>query len=711
MTINDRLTLLAIEFVLTLIGGEKKQKPIINMAQQANYKQSIKQLAKAHDIEIKSHLARNKNIARLTLPAIIFDHQGAPFIIAKASDDSVLMQSPAEQTPQVWSLAQLQQTWNGRWLKVSQAQARFDISWFIPEFLNHKRLLGEILVFSFILQLLALISPLFFQVVMDKVLVHQAWSTLDVLVFGLVVTGIFEVILRGCRQYQYAHTANRIDIALGLKMVEHLLGLPLLFFKSRQVGAIVTRVRELDSIREFLTGTMFTLTVDFLFMFIFLAVMSILSPLLTLLFMATMPLYAVVAWWLTPRMHRGIEQQFTHAAANTSFLTETVAGAETVKSLALEPRFNRRWDEQTEQMISVGYDVQQLSNKSNHVVQLIQKITTVMILWLGASEVLSLQMTIGQLIAFNMMVNHLSQPLAKMVELWGQYIQTRVAVDKLADMLNLPVEQYTGADSAELSGQIDFSNITFRYQPDIPPTINQLSLSIAAGETIGVVGTSGSGKSTLARLLLRLYSPEQGEIRVDGISLNQLSVEHLRQQIGVVLQESYLFNKTVTENIAQSCPQASLADIIGAAKLSGAHEFIVKLAKGYDTVIAEGGQSLSGGQRQRLAIARTLLSNPRILILDEATSALDDETQALILANMAKIANGRTVITIAHRLSTVRDCDRIIVLDKGQIIEQGSHQYLLAHGQQYPRLWQLQQDLKQESKQDPTQEFKQENND
>uniref|UniRef100_UPI000C83A097 peptidase domain-containing ABC transporter n=1 Tax=Vibrio splendidus TaxID=29497 RepID=UPI000C83A097 len=606
------------------------------------------------------------------------------------------IQRPNKEAPEVISYNELNSIWNHKWIEIKQAQSRFDITWFIPEFLKHKKILGEIFLFSFVLQILALISPLFFQVVMDKVLVHQAWSTLDVLVIGLVITGIVEVILRSLREYQYAHTANRIDIQLGLKLVKHLFGLPLMFFKTRQVGAIVTRVRELDTVREFLTGSMFTLTVEFLFMFVFLYVMSLLSPPLTLLFIATIPLYVFLAWWLTPRMQAAVEEQFTHAAANTSFLTETVAGSETLKSLAVEPRFVRRWDDQTEKMVSTGYVVQQLNNRSNHIVQLIQKVTSVGVLWLGATEVLSLEMTIGQLIAFNMMTNHIAQPLSRMVELWGQFIQTRVALEKLGDMLNLPVEQHTGNDTIAFQGAISFKNILFRYQPDIPPTLDNLSLEIQAGETLGVVGTSGSGKSTLARLLLRLYSPEKGLITVDNTPLNQIGIQQLRQQIGIVLQENYLFNKSVCENIAQSKPEASLEEVIEAAKLSGAHEFIMKLPIGYDTILAEGGQSLSGGQRQRLAIARTLLSDPKIMILDEATSALDDESQALIQSNMANIAKGRTVITIAHRLSTVRDCDRIIVLHQGNIVEQGNHQQLITLGKQYKQLWQLQQELKQE---------------
>ncbi|WP_081396846.1 peptidase domain-containing ABC transporter, partial [Vibrio splendidus] len=657
---------------------------------------NIKIIQHKNGVKISTKHSRFKEIKKIKTPAILFDSQDSPFILAKSNKDKCLIQRPNKEAPEVISYNELNSIWNHKWIEIKQAQSRFDITWFIPEFLKHKKILGEIFLFSFVLQILALISPLFFQVVMDKVLVHQAWSTLDVLVIGLVITGIVEVILRGLREYQYAHTANRIDIQLGLKLVKHLFGLPLMFFKTRQVGAIVTRVRELDTVREFLTGSMFTLTVEFLFMFVFLYVMSLLSPPLTWLFIATIPLYVFLAWWLTPRMQAAVEEQFTHAAANTSFLTETVAGSETLKSLAVEPRFVRRWDDQTEKMVSTGYVVQQLNNRSNHIVQLIQKVTSVGVLWLGATEVLSLEMTIGQLIAFNMMTNHIAQPLSRMVELWGQFIQTRVALEKLGDMLNLPVEQHTGNDTIAFQGAISFKNILFRYQPDIPPTLDNLSLEIQAGETLGVVGTSGSGKSTLARLLLRLYSPEKGLITVDNTPLNQIGIQQLRQQIGIVLQENYLFNKSVCENIAQSKPEASLEEVIEAAKLSGAHEFIMKLPTGYDTILAEGGQSLSGGQRQRLAIARTLLSDPKIMILDEATSALDDESQALIQSNMANIAKGRTVITIAHRLSTVRDCDRIIVLHQGNIVEQGSHQQLITLGKQYKQLWQLQQELKQE---------------
>ncbi|WP_446469585.1 peptidase domain-containing ABC transporter [Xenorhabdus stockiae] len=707
----EKTTLSLIKLIIMISNGKPSVISDKNINNNDDYPAALNKLKKEHNVSIKNKRSIKKKINTLSLPAILFDNNGNPFILAKCDEHRVLIQKPHQEKPEILDKEDFINLWNGHWLKIKQNSSQFNIHWFIPEFIRQKKNLAEILLFSFVLQILALISPLFIQVVMDKVLVHQALSTLDVLVFGLIFAGITEVVLRGLREYQYSHTANRIDIKLGLKLVQHLFGLPLLFFKTRQVGAIVTRVRELETIREFLTGSMFTLCIDVLFMFVFIYVMSLISGTLTLIFLITIPFYALLAWWVTPKLEKSVEKQFTHAALNTSFLTETVAGAETLKSLAAEPRFTRRWDSQTENMVSTSYEVQQWDNRSSHLVMLLQKVTSAVIIWLGASEVLSLHMTIGQLIAFNMMVNHTQQPLAKLVQLWGQFIRTRIAVDKLADMLNLPTEQQSVAKQSvakqsvekqaekkqvALTGAISFSDVVFRYQPDISPTINHFTLDIRAGETLGVVGTSGSGKSTLARLLLRLYTPEHGTIRLDGIPLQQLDTESLRQQAGIVLQENFLFNKTVKENIAQSRPDAPLSDVIESARLAGAHDFILKLPLGYDTVIAEGGQSLSGGQRQRLAIARTLLSDPRILILDEATSALDDESQAIIQTNMAGIAQGRTVITIAHRLSTVRQCDRIIVLHHGQIIEQGSHEQLLQHGGHYQKLWQLQQELKQE---------------
>lgn len=654
-------------------------------------------LGQMHKVKFRRRRISYHKLRGKSLPLAFRDPHGDFILLAKIDATRALIQHPFKPNSEVWTLEELQNNWRGEVIVMFAPTLKFNLMWFIPAFWSHRRLLGEVLLFSLVLQLLALVSPLFFQIIMDKVLVHQNIKTLDILILGTLITALFEVIIRGLREYEYTHTANRIDMVLGERLVRHLLALPLIYFKNRQVGALVARVRELDGIREFLSGSLFTLVVDILFMSIFFVVMWLFSPALTGIFMLSIPFYILTAWRVTRPLQSRLETQFRHNAINTAFLTETIAGSETIKSLAVEPRLMQRWEGQTRDLVESGYRTQLLSSLSTHAVQAISKLTTVLILWYGAHAVINQRITLGQLIAFNMMANHLSGPLSRLVELWGKFVQAQVSIDKLGDILNMPTEK--GAEGVEerLKGEIQLKDINFSYQPGAPLVLKRTSMHIKPGEHVGIVGESGSGKSTLARLLLRLYLPERGLILFDGQPLDSFNVHCLRKQVAVVLQENFLFNKSVRDNIAQAFPQSSLAEVIEAANLAGAHEFILQLPTGYDTVLAEGGGSLSGGQRQRIAIARALLINPSILIFDEATSALDDESQAVIQRNMSKIAAGRTVITIAHRLSTVRNCDRIMVLQSGQFIEQGDHEVLLQLGGKYAHLWSLQRDLKQEA--------------
>ncbi|MBV6322474.1 peptidase domain-containing ABC transporter [Duganella violaceipulchra] len=633
------------------------------------------------------------------LPCAYRRGDGGFAVLARMDQTQALIQSPGQAGPMVMPLAELEADWRGEVLCLAGAALRFDLSWFVPAFARHRRLLGEVLLFSFLLQFLALLPPLAFQVVMDKVLVHNALATLDVIVLGLVLAALVEALLKGLREYLLSHTSTRIDERLGGDLVRHLLGLPLAYFRSRQVGAIVSRVREADTIREFLTGAAMGLSVDLVFTLVLLGVMALLSPKLTCLLLLSLPLYALIAWRATPGLQARIETMFLHGARSASLLAESLAAVETIKGLAVEPRMSRRWEETTRDQVASGFSAQTRQVLISQSVQWVQKVVSVLILWLGAHEVMQLRLTVGQLIAFNMLASQASQPVTRLVDLWQQFIQARVAVDRLGEMLNLPVEQDAGslALSGRLRGEIELRDVAFRYRPELAPALDGVSLTIPAGQTLGIVGPSGSGKSTLTKLVQKLYLPQQGEIYIDGQPLSGLNPSQLRQRIGVVLQENFLFHRSVRDNIALREPATPLEDVMRAAQLAGAHDFILKLPMGYDTVLAEGGSSLSGGQRQRLAIARALLSDPAILIFDEATSALDEESQQVIRDNMPDIARGRTVLIVAHRLSTIRDCDRIAVLEGGKVIESGSHAELLAKGATYRRLWRLQQDFSTEN--------------
>ncbi len=577
---------------------------------------------------------------------------------------------------------------------LSGETSRFDFTWFIPAIVKYRKLLGEVLLGSFALQLFALVTPLFFQVVMDKVLVHHGLTTLDVVAAGLLGIMLFESALSGLRSYVFAHTTSRIDVQLGSNLFRHLINLPLAYFQARRVGDSVARVRELENIRSFLTGNAITLMLDVLFSLVFILVMFYYSGWLTLVVVLSLPLYALVSGLVTPLLRKRLQDSFTRNAENQAFLVETVNGIDTLKSMAVEPQAIRKWDNQLAAYVAAGFKTQTLSTLANESVSLIGKLVTVATLWLGARLVIEGQLSVGELIAFNMLAGRVSGPIMRLAQLWTSFQQTGVSVQRLGDILNSRTElsQATRSTVPPLKGQVEFEQVHFRYRADGSEVLRGVNLVIGAGEIIGVVGRSGSGKSTLTRLLQRLYVPERGRVMVDGMDLALADVSSLRRQIGVVLQDNMLFNRSIRENIALSDPGAPLEVVMHAARMAGAHEFILELPEGYDTIVGEHGASLSGGQRQRVAIARALIGNPRILIFDEATSALDYESERVVQQNMQSICKGRTVIIIAHRLSAVRDAHRILVMDRGQIVEQGAHAELLARQDgHYSRLYRMQQ--------------------
>ncbi|CAG8864076.1 Toxin RTX-I translocation ATP-binding protein [Pseudomonas fluorescens] len=651
---------------------------------------STRQLLQAFTaLGLKSKVAKCKleRLSLTPLPGIAIGRDGEHFILARIEGEKVLIQDPHVAGTQVLTLVELERRWSGEIILVrSEASlpeglSRFDFTWFIPAIVKHRRVLSEVLLVSFVLQIFALLTPLFFQVVMDKVLVHRGLTTLDVIATGLLAILIFESLLSGLRAYVFAHTACRIDVELGKRLFQHLISLPLAYFQARRVGDSVARVRELENIRSFLTGNSISLVLDVLFSVVFIAVMCAYSGCLTLIVVASLPLYFLVSLVVTPLLRARLEQSFNRGAENQAFLVETINGIDTLKSMAVEPHTVRRWDNQLAAYVAASFRTQNLSALANECIGLIGKLVTVGTLWLGARLVIEGDLTVGQLIAFNMLAGRVSQPIMRLAQLWTSFQQTGVSIQRLGDILNTRSEtnHANGSVLPPLCGNIELDQVHFRYRAEGSEVLSGLNIQIAAGEVIGVVGRSGSGKSTLTRLIQRLYSPERGRVLLDGMDLALADVSSLRRQIGVVLQDNLLFRRSVRDNIALSDPGAPLADVIKAAILAGAHEFILELPEGYDTLVGEHGASLSGGQRQRIAIARALMADPRILILDEATSALDYESERVVQQNMARICQHRTVIIVAHRLSAVRHASRILVMERGQIIEQGSHDELLSN--------------------------------
>jgi ATP-binding cassette, subfamily B, bacterial HlyB/CyaB len=569
----------------------------------------------------------------------------------------------------------------------------FGMRWFLPTIWRYRRPLGHVLAASLFVQIFALTTPLFFQVVVDKVLTHRGYETLLVLVGGLVIIGLFDVALQYLRTYALSHTTNRIDVELGQRLFAHLMRLPIAYFETRSTGQTVARVRELETIRSFLTGQGLFSAIDLVFTFVFIAVMFAYSRPLTMIVLAGIPVYALIGLSVRPPLRELVKEKFNRGAASQQFLVETIVGVSTVKSAAVEPIMRAQWEEKLAAYVKTSFSAAMLGSGGQLAIQYVSKLTTAALLLFGAKAVIDGELTVGALVAFNMIASQAVQPILRLSQIWQDFQQVQISVERLGDILNAPPESSSAARLLPPTpqGGIELRRVTFRYRPGAPDALKDVSLVIRPGETIGVVGPSGSGKSTMTKLVQRLYLPNEGQVFLDGADLSNVDVAWLRSQIGVVLQENLLFNRTIHENIAFANPAMPRARVIEIARLAGADEFIDRLQEGYDTMIEERGANLSGGQRQRIAIARALATNPRILILDEATSALDYESERIIQRNMRRIVKDRTVIIIAHRLAAVRGCDRIISMVDGRIVEVGTHAELVRRpGGLYAYLWGLQ---------------------
>ncbi len=597
-------------------------------------------------------------------------------LLVKIEEGQVVYFEQGEQQPKVLSLPEFAESFNGYLLRFSPPKGKpvedeekaFGFSWFVPELLKHKKIWRDVLLASLAIQLIALATPLFTQVIIDKVIVHHTQSTLIVIGIGMVMFMIFNAIMSWVRQYLVNHTGNRIDSVLGSHVFAHLFRLPVRYFEHRSTGTLVARLQGIESIREFLSGAAVTLILDVPFLFIFLAVMFYYSWMLTLVAVAILAMIAILSLAITPLLRKRLNQQFLLGARNQAYATEYVSGMETVKSLQMEPQVTSRYGDYLATYLEAGFNARQLSNSYNVAANTLEQLLTLIILCLGAWLVMTTDdFTIGMLVAFQMFAGRLSQPVLRMVGLWQQFQQADIAVKRLGDVMDAPQEPYSLLPSREGGGKgkIDFSGVSFRYSDQLPYLYRDFNMKIEPGQCVAIMGASGTGKSTLTKLLQGFYIPTDGQIKVDERDIRNFSANELRQYFGVVPQETVLFSGTIYENLILANPHANFAQVVQASKQAEVHDVIEALPEGYQTEIGERGAGLSGGQKQRLAIARALLKHPKILIFDEATSSLDAGTAEVFAATVNQLKGKVTMLFITHQMPDTLKADAIIRIDQG----------------------------------------------
>jgi len=588
----------------------------------------------------------------------------------------------------------LEKSWKGdailikkTWSVLDQNQP-FSLKWFLPEILRQKTAFIDVAVAALFIHLIALVVPLYFQIVIDKVLTNYAVYTLHVVTVGIAIALIFDAVLNYLRSYLLLHATSKIDIRVSVRTFQHLLNLPISFFEQITAGVLTKHMQQTSKIREFLTGSLFLTLLDSAALFIFLPIMFYYSSWLTLVVLTFSAMLAVNIGVLMGPYRKRLEELYVAEGNRQAMLVETIHGAQTVKALSMEPVQRKHWDQRSAESVSMHYRVGKISIAASTISKLLEKLLTVAIIWFGAKMIFDKQLSVGELIAFQMISGRVTGPLVQLVSLVHTWQETALSVRMLGTVMNRPAEAGIGHGLRPIvSGQVEFENITFAYSPTAPPALDRVSFKIAAGQVIGIVGRSGSGKTTITRLLQGMHQAQSGILRIDGLDIRELDISHLRQNIGVVLQDNFLFRGTVRENIAMARSNATFQEVVYAARMAGADEFVERLPQSYDTLLEENGSNLSGGQKQRLAIARALLTDPRILVFDEATSALDPESEAIVQRNLKRIAKGRTVIMVSHRLTTLAGSDAIIVIERGQIEAMDSHSRLLESSKVYRDLW------------------------
>ncbi|WP_349262578.1 type I secretion system permease/ATPase, partial [Allocoleopsis sp.] len=651
---------------LTMVSQQRQNPAQLDWVQRQLRGQQPKHLVEAGEklgLQLRRLQTTWSDLRQLTFPALLHWQREHWVVVYGVRGDRIIIGNPLNPDRTCESLPKelVEAAWDGQLWQVELIQKpdKFSLAWFLPAVWHYRRLLGEVLIASFTLQLLGLATPILTQVIIDKVMVQGSLPTLDVMAIALLSVAIFEGILGILRLFIFTHTARRLDLSLSAQVFRHLMRLPLAYFEARRVGDTVARVQELENIRQFLTGTALTVILDSIFAVVYLALMFYYNALLTWVALAVIPLFAILTLVSTPILRNWLNETFNRSADSQSFLVETITGIHSVKAHAAERTARDRWEGLFARYIRTGFRASTTSNISNNIGTFLTNFSYLLILWFGAKLVIDQKLTVGQLVAFQMLSGRMTGPLLRLVQLWQNLQQVLLSVDRIGDILNVAPEAEPGSGLVlpPLKGQVSFDQIFFRYRPNQEAILRGISFTVEPGMFVGIVGRSGSGKSTLSKLLQRLYQPESGRILIDGFDLKSADLASLRQQIGDVLQEDFLFNGSILENITLGNPDISAEQVVEAARLAVAHDFISEMPQGYETNVGERGTALSGGQRQRIALARLFLSQSPILILDEATSALDSETEQQVLQNIQQISRNRTVFLIAHRFAPLKRAD------------------------------------------------------
>lgn len=661
---------------------------LANVSREGSTLYSIAEAAETLGFHTRGIRAAYDHLLKVDLPAIAHWEGFHYIVVYEVRPDRVVVADPAiglrkftrEEFEKGWTGYLLLLTPTPKIEKVEESRTTFGR--FLPLLKPYRSLLFQIFLASLLMQLFGLASPIFTQIIVDKVLVHKSTSMLNMLLIGMLLIAVFQTATMSLRYYLLVHTTRRIDMTMVVDFYRHVLSLPMRYFEERKVGDILKRFNENARIRDFMTGRAIGVMLDCLMIFVYLGLMFFYNVKLTLVALAFIPGYIILTLVVTPIFKRQYREAFEKSAEADSQMVESVTGVGTIKATAAERPIRWKLEGLIVKSLNVQFRTALSGMATISIGNMLQTLNTVFLFWYGAYLVINGELSVGQLVAFSVLVGNITHPILSVVDLWREFQEINIALERLNDVFDAKPEEDPTKQSLinlpRIRGHIRFDNVTFRYPTrDDKNALQNISLEITAGQTVALVGRSGSGKTTFANMLLRLYQPNEGRILIDGFDLRQTAIHSLRQQIGVVPQEVFLFSGTIRENIAFGDPDAPLEKVVGASMLAGAHEFVSELPLGYETKIGERGQSLSGGQKQRIAIARALFKKPRILIFDEATSALDTESERAIQQNLDQILKDRTTLIIAHRLSTVRNADLIVVMDRGAIVETGNHYSLM----------------------------------